>query len=70
MFFTLTKKPIKTIEIWEFFLAIHCMFERKIKCCGDSKILQEIVRETTRTNSCISDFREVSRTISCTSFPF
>ena len=34
-------------------------------CSGDFEILHEIVRDTKRINLCFSDFRIVSRTISC-----
>ena len=37
----------------------------RIKCSGDSEILYETVRDTTRISSRLSDFRVVSRTISC-----
>ena len=36
-----------------------------MKCSGDSEILHEIVRDTSGISSCFSDFRVVSRTISC-----
>ena len=34
---------------------------KEMKCSGDSEILHEIVRNTTRISSWYSDFREVSR---------
>ena len=37
---------------------------KEIKCSGDSEILREIARDTTRIKSCRSDFRVVSRPIS------
>ena len=45
---------------------------KEMKRIRDSEILQEIVRNTTRHNSCFSDFRVVTRTIWCSfskSFP-
>ena len=45
----------------------HCHQKRpritvkKKKCSGNSEILHEIVRDTTRISSCFSDFRVASR---------
>ena len=39
--------------------------KKEIKCNEDSELLQEVVRDTTRNSSCFSEFRVVSRTISC-----
>ena len=36
-----------------------------MNCSVDSEILHETLRDTTRISSCFSDFRVVSRTISC-----
>ena len=38
---------------------------KEMKCSGVSKILQKIFLDTTRISSSFSDFRAVSRTISC-----
>ena len=46
------------------FCGVHCYTRKVIKCCGDSEILHEIVRDTPWTSSQLSDFRLVSRTIS------
>ena len=39
-------------------------FRKEITCSGDSEILQEIVRDTTRISSCFSDLHLVLRAIS------
>ena len=46
----------------------NCEFihvRKEIQCSGDSEILHEIVRDTTRIGSCFSIFCAVSRIISC-----
>ena len=49
---------------YNFNILLHTV-RKEIKCSGDSEILHEIVRDTTQTSSSFSDFRVVSRTISC-----
>ena len=42
------------------------VLEKKMKCSGDSEIQQEIVHDTGRINSCLTNFRVVSRNPSYT----
>ena len=47
-------------------VSLHTV-RKEIKCSGDFEILNGFVHDTTRISPCFSDFRFISRTISCSS---